>query len=244
MAQTNNLPQLYRPTSMTVALRNADERQVLALTNSLSLRKRLTDERKRAELESELDTLKRSERWFLRQPYSLKHLFFVQNIRKQQAEIIATLQTYEPIVSLAAAAKYNRAMVLLDIESLLAKLLREVEVSGKMKHSALELYAEEVLGTYGYLAIEDLALCFRYALNGEYGEIWRLDKSVINKWLKSYWQELEQARAQTNQDRYHANQDSKHAPRMSEQQERKASEVINEWKQKQLKQRAYENHHD
>lgn len=224
---------------MSVALSSGDMRQVQVLTHSLSLRKRLTDERKRAELESELDTLKRSERWFLRQPYSLKNLFFIQNLRKQQAGIIELLQAYEPVVSLSAAAKNNKAMVLLDIETLLAQVLNDVEVSGKMKHSALELYAEEVLSTYGHLAIEDLALCFKYALNGDYGEIYRLDKLVFNKWLKSYSEQIGEARISANKDLHYGAKDSSHAPRTSEQQERKANEVIQEWKRKNLQ--AYEN---
>lgn len=37
------------------------------------------------------------------------------------------------------------------------------------------------------LNIEDIKLCFRRAMTGEYGEVYNIDPNIILTWLKTYW---------------------------------------------------------
>jgi hypothetical protein len=51
------------------------------------------------------------------------------------------------------------------------------------------IIADSILDNYGFLKIDDLKLCFKNAISGRYGQVYRLDVNVIISWIDGYVEE-------------------------------------------------------
>ena len=58
-----------------------------------------------------------------------------------------------------------------------------------MNQDQIAQLTELILDDYFYLKIDDLKLCFKNAMKGRYGQIFRIDGSVILSWLEKYTDE-------------------------------------------------------
>lgn len=58
-----------------------------------------------------------------------------------------------------------------------------------MNQDQIAQLTELILDDYYYLKIDDLKLCFKNAMKGRYGQVFRMDGSVILSWLEKYTEE-------------------------------------------------------
>lgn len=73
-------------------------------------------------------------------------------------------------------------------------------VSVKMNPTQVSITSEMIIEKYYYLRVDEIKLCFRKAMFGEYGEIYnRIDGSVIFSWLQKYDESRTAVVAQANQ---------------------------------------------
>lgn len=58
-----------------------------------------------------------------------------------------------------------------------------------MNQDQIAQLTDMILQDYYYLKIDDLKLCFKNAMKGRYGQVYRIDGPVILSWLEKYKQE-------------------------------------------------------
>lgn len=58
-----------------------------------------------------------------------------------------------------------------------------------MNQDQIAQLTEIILEDYYYLKIDDLKLCFKNAMKGRYGQVFRIDGPVILSWLEKYQEE-------------------------------------------------------
>lgn len=58
-----------------------------------------------------------------------------------------------------------------------------------MNQDQIVQLTEIVLEDYYYMKINDLKLCFKNAMKGKYGQVFRIDGAVILSWLEKYQEE-------------------------------------------------------
>lgn len=77
------------------------------------------------------------------------------------------------------------------VSLLIIKAANRLSVSGNLRPGQADEIAQQILIDYPLLSIEDVNLMLLNGSKGKYGEIYRLDISVIYGWIKAY--ELEKA---------------------------------------------------
>jgi len=159
--------------------------------------------RKREEIEEELEALRRS--------YAFTQREKTKGAKKHQAVIVAKA---EKLKGQLAAIPEQKTLSVLRTEDemeaadavalLIAWLIEQVNVKRSMTDDQVDNLAADVVHGYGWLRLEDIALCFRNGLRGMYGPILdRLDAAILHDWLRQYGEDLRASRA--------AEQDSRRA---------------------------------
>lgn len=87
----------------------------------------------------------------------------------------------------------SEAHVRMFIEMELARLGELVSVGGNLTAVQIEHIAENFVNEYPNETIADIKICFSRGASGRYGDIFRMDGIVINKWFKQYLDEKYQA---------------------------------------------------
>lgn len=73
----------------------------------------------------------------------------------------------------------------------LERLVESVNVDARlnMRPEQITMIAEDLVDTFPVESLEDFVLCFRRAIMGMYGVIYKIDMSVICTWMAEYLEE-------------------------------------------------------
>lgn len=151
--------------------------------------------RRREQLEEELEALRRS--------YLFTKKEKPEGAEKYQAAIIARA---EKLKGELAAVPEQKTLSVLRIEDeleaidavalLICWLIEQINVKRSMSDDQVDNLAADLLHTYGWMRLEDVALCFKNGLRGQYAAILdRLDAAIIHDWLRQYGEDLRADRA-------------------------------------------------
>lgn len=55
-----------------------------------------------------------------------------------------------------------------------------------MNQDQIAQLTELILEDYYYMKIDDLKLCFKNAMKGRYGQVYRIDGAVVLNWIEKY----------------------------------------------------------
>lgn len=75
------------------------------------------------------------------------------------------------------------------VEAIIAKLLNELckYVSNNLETADIAMYAKMIHKKYWYFKIDDLVLCFKNGMNGDYGKIYgNLKFDTLADWFSKY----------------------------------------------------------
>ena len=78
-----------------------------------------------------------------------------------------------------------RAFIMQGLLTLSKAFNRGVGMSAEQLALTIDLFMEDPM--LPNMKLDDIKLCFRRAMTGEYGECYGLDPSTIMIWLKKYW---------------------------------------------------------
>lgn len=130
-------------------------------------------------------------------------------VSKSVSNKITDLLECEPIA--AVVSNIGTECVQIYLESELIKLAGNVNINPalNLKNHQVPVIALTLIENYKWESIEDFTLCFRRAIGGMYGEIFRLDGAVIGLWMSKYLEEkydaLEQQKHQIKHQEVQAN---------------------------------------
>lgn len=95
-----------------------------------------------------------------------------------------------PVPSIATCRKELGEM---PTKAILAMILTDTALffntGQNMNQDQIVQLAEMVIEDYYFLKIDDLKLCFKNAMKGRYGQIFRIDGSIVLSWLEKYQEE-------------------------------------------------------
>lgn len=79
----------------------------------------------------------------------------------------------------------------LFLASILQKLVDNINVDGRLNLQPTQVthLAEDLVDNFPVESLEDFVLCFRRALSGHYGTIYKVDSSVIFGWMAAYMED-------------------------------------------------------
>ena len=81
----------------------------------------------------------------------------------------------------------NPELLQKNITLLLIDVIKYHKTTEVLAPAEIELLATRIVYQYGCLSVEDVALCFDWAKNGKYGDVFnRVDGNVIMNWLNKY----------------------------------------------------------
>lgn len=90
--------------------------------------------------------------------------------------------------------------VLGDIQLMLIWLDEQIDVSSPLGEQQYEAIALLILQEFGWLRLEDLAVCFKNVLAGKLGKVYNsIDTVKVMDWVRQYAEGLRQARAYKNE---------------------------------------------
>ncbi len=80
-----------------------------------------------------------------------------------------------------------------SLQLLIISLLKYYQTSEQIPVEMIGLIADRIIWKFGGLSLEDIAVCFNMAMNGDLGKVYnRIDGGVIMSWLQSYSQRQEE----------------------------------------------------
>lgn len=145
----------------------------------------------RDELESELDHLRNMYRK-TKGLHKGEALTAIRSDIQRRAEEVKTQLaglTYYP--TLSEMRRRHEQDAADQVTLLIAWIVEKLNVKGNMTADQVETLAADIIYTYGWLRLEDVALCFWQALRGAYGPIYdRVDAAVVYGWLERYGEEV------------------------------------------------------
>jgi hypothetical protein len=110
-------------------------------------------------------------------------------LAKSVSNKVADLLDCETITALVSHAGERAVQMYLEVE--LVKLAANFNGNPalNLKDYQVPIVAELLIQNYKWESLEDFTLCFRRALCGFYGEIYRIDGAVIGQWMARYLEE-------------------------------------------------------
>lgn len=83
----------------------------------------------------------------------------------------------------------NRAVLEAVISLLILKAANRLSVGNNLRQGQADEIAQQIIQDYPLLSLDDINILLLNGTKGKYGEIYRLDISVIYKWIRSYEEE-------------------------------------------------------
>lgn len=117
---------------------------------------------------------------------------YVNKLENDYAKIATVKQSLESgaksIGALVNAYDVKRIAALIKLE--LIKLNEILDLKRPLKEHAIDLIADEIVSTYGNLSLADVALIFRRARRGDYGQFYEsINMPKVIGWFKDYFDE-------------------------------------------------------
>lgn len=99
-----------------------------------------------------------------------------------------------PEKQISTLRKVDRGTTVAKIAMLITRLCSRLNIDRNMNSSQIAMCAEEIVNEKWMLKLDDVDLCFRLGLQGQYGEIYnRIDQTIIFTWLNKYQTQRDQA---------------------------------------------------
>ncbi len=109
---------------------------------------------------------------------------FISLLSNRISEVVST----PPIQQLLNQGQ-KKGILEAIISLLIIKASHSLSVSGNLKQGQADQIAKQIIADYPLLSIEDINLLLSNGIKGKYGEIYRMDISVIYSWIRSYEEE-------------------------------------------------------
>ena len=130
------------------------------------------------------------------------------NIEKSTSEVFLTtyvnssVKKIEDCLNKKSIARLKRESNLVSVIAFLriiiGKTANYFNVSGNMNQDQVIETANDILNLYYFLSIEDFKLCFEKGRQLRYGQVFRMDGSIILGWLDQYVEERSEVAEQDN----------------------------------------------
>lgn len=160
--------------------------------STLSLAKIEAGRRRRDDIEGELEALRASYRQIkeiVQEPGKQKEL--LASIVAKAAALKTELETIPTVHDLSSLRQHDEERVTDEVALLLCWVVEQINRKRTLSDEQIETLAVDLVHTYGYISMEDMALCFRNGVRGQYGELYdTIDVGVIHGWIGRYWQDL------------------------------------------------------
>ncbi len=101
-----------------------------------------------------------------------------------------------PIVSRIRSGELTEGEVKRTLDAMIMHVLAAFSLSGTMNDIQVELCVNDIYEKFPSEALEDFALVFKRARQGEFGTVYRIDQAVIFGWIHAYLETKAQAREQ------------------------------------------------
>lgn len=142
--------------------------------------------------EEELEALRNSYRFYKSTQgidCRIQHMITI----KAKGEALSKELDKIPVVpTLFELAKQDEEKIMGTVQLMIINVVEYYKTSELMKSEMVEEVALRIIVTFGGLTLEDVALCFHRAKNGQLGQIYnRIDGGVIMEWLLGYQEEVQ-----------------------------------------------------
>ena len=118
-----------------------------------------------------------------------------------------------PVPSIATCRKeIGETKTRAAIVMLLTDTVLQFNTVANMNQDQVIETTKDIIEIYYWLKIDDLRLCFKNAMRGRYGDIYRIDGSVVLGWLEKY--SIERIRA-ADESSYNQHQSTKSEQRIN-----------------------------
>lgn len=146
-------------------------------------------------MESRLDTLRNSERFYLEEYKGRRKKKYLEEIREELEMLETGLSRANYPATLRELATAEPELLEEDLLWMLNDLRLFIQANKMFQNAGLPALVEMIKAHYSNLTLEEVAMVFRDAKLGKYGKIYdRLDGQVILGWLNEYSQEAEERR--------------------------------------------------
>lgn len=183
---------------MSKALNADDKTLAIRELSTMSIRKIMDAQETRQQLEEQLDTLRVSYRFYKQNKVAdrVKHLAAIKKMAAQLTEQLSATPRYDYIVTLRVK---NEDELLRTLKLMILSVVKYFNTTEVMSRDLIEETALRVAFNFGDLTLEDIALCFHQAQNGEHGKIYnRVDGAVIMDWLQTYRKRVQEVGMERN----------------------------------------------
>ena len=138
-------------------------------------------------MSEDLDSLKRSESFFLNEYVGEDKEKYLVEISKMIAQTELLLSTASEPKSIGQLNRENEKATFSAICMMINDLTRFFILDKMITKERIKSLAPMIISTYPSLTLEEIAVCFCNAKKGLYGEDYqRMDGSTIMKWLRLY----------------------------------------------------------
>lgn len=96
-----------------------------------------------------------------------------------------------PMIELKRVVGSRQVAIALDIQ--LTRLVSNLNLKWNINDIQIKTIVEDLLDKYPNETLDDFILCFKKARQGQFGELIRLDGTIIFSWMKEYLDEKYQA---------------------------------------------------
>lgn len=146
----------------------------------------------RIEAEDQLISLRKSYHFFKTNKGVAERIKHMASIKAAAVELKKELEKIPVVPTLFELAKQNEESIMGTLQLMIINVVEYYKTSEIMKGAMVEEIALRAILTFGGLTLEDVALCFHRAKNGQLGQIYnRIDGGVIMEWLLAYQEEVQ-----------------------------------------------------
>lgn len=188
--------------NLSKALSADNKALVIRELSTMSIRKIMDAQETRQELEEQLDTLRKSYSFYKENKVAdrVKHLAAIKKMASQLKDQLSRTPQFDYLVTLRTQ---NEDELLRTLKLMILSVVKYFNTTEVMSRDLVEETALRVAFNFGDLTLEDIALCFHQAQNGEHGKIYnRVDGAVIMDWLQTYRKRVQEIGMERNRVRH------------------------------------------
>ena len=187
---------------MSTALSAGNKAVAIRELSTLSIRKIMDAQEHRQRLEEQVESLRSSYTFFKALSAGdgvkdrMKHLATIKQAAMQLKQELDATPRFDNLVTLRVQ---NETELLRTLQLMIIGVVKYFSVTEVMSPELVEETAMRIAFTFGGLTLEDVALCFHQAQNGEHGKVYnRVDGAVLMDWLQTYQRRVQELGMERN----------------------------------------------
>ncbi len=124
---------------------------------------------------------------------------YIKAIKTRLEQCFNELQKTDYLELMLKTREANEAGLRDNLQLLIISLLKYYQTTEQIHVEMVGLIADRIIWKFGGLSIEDVAVCFNMAMNGDFGKVYnRIDGGVIMGWLQTYTERQQELIHQKN----------------------------------------------